>query len=69
MSLRARLRVVFVCACLELGALAGVPMRPEQIRQLMHALNQPGLAHVLPSQHDEADGDPPYKPSAESRIR
>lgn len=58
MSLRTRLRMVFVCACLEFGALAGVPMRPEQIRDLMRAMNQPTLAHVLPSD-EQPDDDPP----------
>jgi hypothetical protein len=52
-----RLRVVLVCLTLEVGVLAGAPMRPEEIRSLMHQLNQPALAHVMPSE-DEAGADP-----------
>ena len=26
----------------------GAPMRPDEIRELMHQMNQPTLAHVLP---------------------
>ena len=57
MSLKTRLRTIFMCAALELGALSGVPMRPEEIRSLMNQLNQPKLAHVLPA--DEQSGDDP----------
>lgn len=55
MSVKERLRTVFLCVALEMGVLSGVPVRPEQIRELMHQLNQPKLAHVLPSDHDDAD--------------
>ncbi len=58
MSLRKILRMVFVCCGLEVGALAGVPMRPEQIEELMHQMNVPKLAHALPAE-DEDGGDPP----------
>lgn len=56
-KLKIRLRVVFVCAVLELGALSGVPMRPEQIQELMHGMNLPKVAHELPE--EETGGDPP----------
>jgi hypothetical protein len=52
---------VFVCAFLELGTLAGVPMRPQEIQELMQQMNAPKLAHVLPSEEDEG-GDPPGEP-------
>ena len=57
MSFTARLRVVFLCAVLELGAITGVPMPPEKIRALMDQMNQPKMAHVLPE--DDRGGDPP----------
>jgi len=57
MSFASRLRVVFVCAALQLGVFSGVPMRPEQIQALMHQMNQPKLAHVLPA--DEEGGEDP----------
>ena len=57
MSLKKRLRTIFLCAALELGVLSGVPMRPEEIRALMSQINQPKLAHALPA--DEEGGDDP----------
>ena len=57
MSLKTRLRTIFMCAALELGVLSGVPMRPEQIRSLINQINQPKLAHVLPT--DDQNGDDP----------
>ena len=56
MSLIKRVRTVFLCLALEVGVLSGVPMRPEQIRELLSQLNQPKLAHTLPG--EEASGDP-----------
>lgn len=53
-----RLRVVVVCSVLQCGALLGVPMRPDQIQELMHQMNQPKLAHVLPTEEDEGGGPP-----------
>ena len=55
MSLTERLRVVFVCAFLEFGALAGVPMRPDEIEELMHRMNQPKVAQTLPADDEEGD--------------
>jgi len=57
MSLAGKLRVLLVCAALEFGVLAGVPVRPEQIQELMNQMNQPSVAHALPA--DEASGDDP----------
>jgi hypothetical protein len=57
-SLKSRLRTVFVCMVLEFGALCGVQMPPEKIRALLDAMNQPQLAHVLPTEDDDGD-DPP----------
>jgi hypothetical protein len=58
MSLAGRLRVRLVCAALEMGVLAGVPMRPDEIQELMRQMNQPKWAHVLPTE-DEDGGDAP----------
>ena len=66
MSLKSRLRVIFICAALELGVLAGVAMRPDEIRELMNQLNQPRLAHVLPADEEGGDDTPsPREPSGE----
>jgi hypothetical protein len=58
MSLAERLRVLLVCAALEMGVLGGVPMRPDEIQDLMRQMNQPKWAHVLPAE-DEDGGDSP----------
>jgi hypothetical protein len=55
MSLASRLRVLAVCIALEIGVFSGVPMRPDEIQALMNQMNQPKIAHVLPSEHDEGD--------------
>jgi hypothetical protein len=60
MSLTRRLRTVACCAILELGTLIGVPMRPEQIQDLMRSLNTPKIAHTTPEESyrgDDADAD------------
>jgi len=57
-SFKQGLRVVFVCLALEMGVLVGASMRPDEIEQLMHQMNQPKMAHVLPSENDEGDDSP-----------
>ncbi|PYQ97500.1 MAG: hypothetical protein DMF95_15050 [Acidobacteria bacterium] len=55
MSLASRLRVLVVCVGLEMGVISGVPMRPDEIQDLMHQMNQPKVARQLPSEDDEGD--------------
>jgi hypothetical protein len=50
-----KLRVLVVCLGLEVGVLAGVPVRPEEIQELLHQMNQPKIAHVLPSASGDRD--------------
>lgn len=50
MSFVHRFRTVFCCAFLQLGALLGVPMRPEEIQDLMHRLNKSKTAHTNPEE-------------------
>jgi hypothetical protein len=57
-SLKKRLRVLLACAALEFGVLIGAPMRPDQVQELMHQMNQPKMAHVLREEEDAGD-DPP----------
>ena len=66
MSLSARLRTVLLCFVLEAGVMLGVPMPPERIRELLHQMNQPKLAHVLPAEEDgsEPPDDSPNDPPA-----
>ena len=64
-SLKRRLRTLFCCAVLEVGVLFGVPMRPEQIRELMQMLNKPKIAQAGPEQ--AAHGDEPDAGAAAAR--
>jgi hypothetical protein len=61
-SWKKKLRTVLACMMLEAGVLIGVPMRPDQIEELMHQMNQPKLAHVLKEEGESGD-DPPEPPS------
>ena len=47
------LKAVF-CLGLGLAAFGGAPMRPEEIEELLHCMNQPKLAHTI-SKEDEQD--------------
>jgi len=58
MRVPSRLRTLLVCCMLEYAALMGSPMRPEQIQELLRAMNQPKLAHVIPDESDRSDGNP-----------
>jgi hypothetical protein len=60
-SFTARLRTILLCSVLQVGVIFGVPMPPERIQELMHHMNQPKLAHVLPADED-GGGDPPEDP-------
>jgi hypothetical protein len=51
-AIRARFRTVILCAVLQLGVLTGVQMPPEKIRDLLHAMNQPAVVHVLKEDDD-----------------
>lgn len=59
--MRERLRTCLCCIALEMGALTGVPMRPEQIQDLLHALNRPKVAQTDPEQDTQgADNVLPF---------
>lgn len=58
MAVKGRLRTLLCCAVLELGALAGIPMRPEQIEKLMQTLNQPKVAQTDPDYRPSGDREP-----------
>ena len=56
MSLRHRLRTLLVCVVLEWSALIGMPMRPEEIVDLMQTMNTPKVVHTIPD--EDGTGDP-----------
>ena len=45
----------FVCLVLGLGSMTGVVMRPEEIEELMSAMNKPKVAHTIPEEQDNND--------------
>ncbi len=49
-----RLRLSLLCLTLGIGSITGVPMRAEEIEELMRRMNQPNVVHVL---RDESDSD------------
>jgi hypothetical protein len=56
MSLRCKLRTLLVCLVLEWSALIGMPMRPEEVVDLMQTMNTPRVVHTIPD--EDANGDP-----------
>jgi len=55
MSIRRRLRTILVCAVLEWSALIGMPMRPEEIVELMQTMNTPRVVRTIPDEDEGAD--------------
>ena len=47
MSLRKTLAKLLVFAVLQFGALAGVPMSPEEIEKLMNVMHRTKIEHVV----------------------
>jgi len=58
-SIKHLLRTLLVCLPLAAGSLAGVPMKPEEIEELMHNLNQPKMTVTIPDDSENGDGTPP----------
>jgi hypothetical protein len=52
------LRTLLVCLLLSVGSLGGIPMRPEEIEELMHNLNQPKNTVTIPGESENGDGKP-----------
>ena len=57
MRVTSRLRTILVCSMLQFAALLGLPMRPEQLEELMRTMNQPTLARTIPNEADQDNGD------------
>ena len=47
MSIPSRLRKLLLCCVLQLGVLAGTPMRPEQIEELLRTMRQTKVVRTL----------------------
>jgi len=64
-SIRKSLRTIVTCMVLQVGVLSGVPMRPEQVRELMFQLGTPKVAHTSPDERHSGD-DPPEGTEADT---
>jgi hypothetical protein len=60
---KGKFRNITLCLALGLGSLMGVPMRAEELEELLHQMNQPKIAHTLPDENDNSD--PPSHPERE----
>ena len=58
MSLKTRLAKIFVYAVLEVGALCGVPMAPDQIDRIMKLMDRAVVTDVLKKEDDEPPAPP-----------
>ena len=68
-SNKEKFRRVLLCSALGLGSLLGAPMRPEEIEELMHQMNQPKLAHTLPDESHNGDDPLEKLAGAIGRLR
>ena len=52
MSIKRRMRMLLLCLPLVLGAGIGMPMRPEEIEELMHSANQQTITYTIPGDEE-----------------
>jgi hypothetical protein len=62
MSIKRRLRMLALCLPLLLGAGIGMPMRPEEIEELMHRANEQKIAYTIPGDKEKPDDTIPKSP-------
>jgi hypothetical protein len=55
MSIQRRMRMLLLCLPLLLGAGIGMPMRPEEIEELMHSANQQTITCTIPGDEEAPD--------------
>jgi len=60
---KGKFRNITLCLALGLGSLIGVPVRAEELEDLLSQMNQPKVARALPDEND--NGDPPSRPKWE----
>jgi hypothetical protein len=59
MSIKRRLRTLLLCLPLLLGAFSGMPMRPEEIEELMHSMNQQKVMVTIDDEGENGDDTVP----------
>ena len=55
MSIKLKLRMLMLYLPLLAGSLSGVPMRPEDMDQIMGTLNQERIEYVIPDDSENGD--------------
>ncbi len=55
MSIKHKARTIFLCLTLLVGSMGGAPMRPEEIEELMHTMNQPKIAYTIRAEGETGD--------------
>jgi hypothetical protein len=61
-----RLRTLLLCLPLLIGAFGGIQMRPEDIEDLMHSMNQQKIVVSVNDESENGDDTLPILPSRES---
>jgi hypothetical protein len=51
-----RLRTLLMCLPLLIGSVIGVPLRPEQIEELLPSTKQQKFADIIPDESENGDG-------------
>ena len=46
--MKSKLRSLLLCMTLLVGVFGGVPMRPEEIEELMRCMSQPKIEYTIP---------------------
>jgi len=64
-SIKRRLRMLLLCLPLLLGAGMGMQMRPEEIEELMHSMNQQKIVVTVQDESENGDGKLPKLPDEE----
>jgi hypothetical protein len=59
LSIKRKLRALFLGLILGIGSIAGMPMRVEEIENLMHSMNQTRVCQIIREEHDDSGGPPP----------
>ncbi len=57
-SIKTKLRTLALCLPLLLGAFSGMSMRPEEIEELMHSMNQQKVVVTVSDESENGDGTP-----------
>jgi hypothetical protein len=58
LSIKRKLRALFLGLILGIGSIAGMPMRLEDVENLMHSMNQARVCQIIREEHNDAAGPP-----------